>query len=66
MEVILAGYMLRGEFRRRARRLPAGSQVLQYSRTKTANLALPVKDLYPLDDLFGRARAWAARNQGPF
>jgi hypothetical protein len=66
MEVILAGYMLRGEFRHRARRLPAGSRVLQYARTKTANLALPVKELYPLDDLFGRAKAWANRYQAPF
>lgn len=51
MEIILAGYMPRGEFRHRAHLLPAGSQVLQYPRTRTANYALPVADLYPLKDL---------------
>lgn len=59
MEVILAGYMARGEFRRRGQRLPAGSRVLQYDRTRTPNLALPIKDLHPLSDLLARTRTWS-------
>jgi hypothetical protein len=58
MEVILAGYLPRGEFRRRATLLPAGSRVLQYARTRTKNLALPVGELRPLSDLFERVQKW--------
>lgn len=58
MEIVLAGYMLRGEFLRRSQQLPAGSRVLQYARTRTANLSLPVEELHPLEDLFESARRW--------
>lgn len=59
MEICLAGYLTRREFLRRARLLPAGSRVLQYARTRTPNLAVPVGELRPLADLFGRVQAWA-------
>ena len=59
MEVILFGYLTYAEFRRRARRLPEGSQVLQYSRTRTENMALPMGELKPVTDLFTRVRNWA-------
>lgn len=62
MEITLAGYITRGEFRRRARRIPAGGQVFQYPRTRTDNLAVPIASLHPLSDLFARARAWASAN----
>ncbi|HEX9030187.1 MAG TPA: hypothetical protein VF823_13495, partial [Anaerolineales bacterium] len=58
MEIVLAGFMLRGEFLRRAQRLPAGSRVLQYARTRTPNLSLPVAELHPLEELFDNARRW--------
>ena len=58
MEIILAGYMTRGEFRRRARDLPANSRVLQYPRTRTHNGFLPVRRLRPLAGLFERAKEW--------
>jgi len=59
MEIILAGYMTRGEFRRQARHIPGGSRVFQYPRTRTDNMAVPVSNLYPLSDLFVRAQNWA-------
>ena len=59
MEVIFTGYITRGEFRKNAERLPAGSRVFQYSRTRTENFTLPVRELSPLKELFARAGAWA-------
>jgi hypothetical protein len=58
MEIILAGYITRGEFRSRARLLPAGSRVQQYTRTRTDNLHLPVAELHPLGDLLQRVKEW--------
>ncbi len=58
MEIILAGYMRRGEFRKKAMHLPAGSRVFQYPRTSTANWALPIKKLHPLSSLFEHAKNW--------
>lgn len=60
MEITLTGYITRGEFRRRARHLPAGSATFQYAHTQTDNLYLPMSDLHPLPDLFIRAQNWAA------
>ena len=62
LEIILAGYITRGEFRRRARHLPSGSRVFQYAHTQTENLFLPVSELHPLSDLFLRAQNWASQN----
>jgi hypothetical protein len=59
MQIILAGYMTRGEFRRRARPLPAGSRVLQYPRTRTENMSLPIGELRPLGDLLERVKEWS-------
>jgi hypothetical protein len=64
MEIILAGYITRGEFRRRARRLPAGSPTFQYAHTQTDNMFVPVSELHPLPDLFVRARNWAGQAGG--
>ncbi len=60
MEIIFTGYMTRGEFRRRATPLPAGSHVFQYPRTSTSNFALPIRDLYPISGLFQQAKAWVS------
>jgi hypothetical protein len=57
MEIILAGYMTRGEFRHQADRLPKGSRVFQYPRTSTDNLAMPIRELKPLPELFRKAKA---------
>lgn len=64
MEIILAGYMTRGEFRRRAKRLPAGSRVFQYPRTRTDNWSVPVADLHAIPDLFVRAQNWRHQQAG--
>jgi hypothetical protein len=59
MDVILGGYITRGEFRRKAARLPAGSRVFQYTHTRTENFALPIQQLKPLNELFSHALQWA-------
>lgn len=58
MDLILAGYIPRGEFLRHARLLPTGSRVLQYNHTRTSNLFLPLVEIYPLYKLFKSARMW--------
>jgi hypothetical protein len=59
MELLLAGYIARDEFSRRASFIQAGSRVFQYDQTHVKNLAVPVSDLKPLADLFGRVKAWS-------
>jgi hypothetical protein len=58
MQIIFTGYITRGNFLQTAIRIPAGSRVFQYSKTRTDNLALPISNLYPLRDLFERVQAW--------
>jgi hypothetical protein len=61
MEVVLAGYLRRGDYHREAEILPPGSRVLQYARTRTRNLALPVASLRPIAELFERVQRWEER-----
>jgi len=63
MEVLLAGYLTREEFNRRAKPIQAGARVFQYDKTRTKNLGVPVSDLKPLSDLFERVREWGAANR---
>lgn len=64
-DVLLAGYMAREEFSRRASFIQAGTRVFQYDQTHVKNLAVPVSDLKPLSELFERVKTWAqAANQG--
>jgi hypothetical protein len=56
LSILLAGYITREEFRRRARFLPAGSKTFQYASTRTKNLDLRVDELHPLGELFERLR----------
>lgn len=51
LEIFLAGWMTKAEFRARSQKLPKGSRVKQYPRTQTENRALPVKELRPIDEL---------------
>jgi hypothetical protein len=62
MDIILTGFISRGEFRQRAKLLPPNSRTFQYDRTKTKNLALPVSELSLLPDLFARVREWKSEN----
>jgi hypothetical protein len=57
MEIILAGYMTRNEFRQKAHRLPPRSRVWQYAFTQTENFMLPVTELHPLTKLFESLKA---------
>lgn len=61
MEIFLAGYISRTEFRKRAKPIPVDSKVFQYAHTKTKNLAVPVAGLKPMRDLFARVKEWAEK-----
>jgi len=50
-KILFLGWMRHFEFRNRAKTVPAGSRVFQFSRTQTANLAVPIAELKPLDQL---------------
>ena len=56
LNVLLAGYITREEFSRRASFIQTGSRVFQYDHTQVKNLAVPVSDLRPLSELFERVR----------
>ena len=58
MDIYLAGWISRSEFRSRASLIPEGSQVFQSDRTHTKNLALSISELKPLSELFERVREW--------
>ena len=63
LEIWLAGYISEQDFRRKASASYAGSRVFQYSQTQTRSLTIPVSDLYPLEDLFGRVKKWEAQKK---
>jgi hypothetical protein len=56
--VLLAGFITRAEFKQHASPIHPGARVFQYDRTRTKNMAVPVSDLKPLSELFGRVKAW--------
>ena len=56
IDIFLAGWITREEFRRRASLIHEGSRVFQYDQTRTKNLAVPVSDLRPMSELFERIR----------
>ena len=60
MDILLAGWLTRGEFNRLAQPIREGARVFQYDRTRTKNLAVPVSDLKPLPELFERVKEWTS------
>jgi hypothetical protein len=58
MDILLAGWLTRAEFNRRANPIQEGARVFQYDKTRTKNLAVPVHDLKPISDLLERAKEW--------
>ena len=56
MDVLLAGYITRDEFSRRASFIQTGSRVFQYNATHVKNLAVPMSDLKPLSELFEQVK----------
>jgi hypothetical protein len=58
LDVLLAGWLTRGEFNRNASSILPGARVFQYDQTRTKNLAVAVSDLRPLSELFERVKDW--------
>jgi hypothetical protein len=58
MEILLAGYMPRGEFGDKAAQVTPGTKVFQYNRTRAKNLAVPVKELKPIGELLEKVKRW--------
>lgn len=58
MDILLAGWLTREEFNRRASPLQEGARVFQYERTRTKNLSVPVHDLKPIPELLERVLEW--------
>jgi hypothetical protein len=58
MDIYLAGWIPREEFRRRADLIREGTRVFQFEQTRTKNLAVPVRDLHPLGALFEKVKEW--------
>jgi len=58
MDIYLTGWIPREEFRRRADLIREGTRVFQFEQTRTKNLAVPIRDLHPLGDLFERVKEW--------
>lgn len=56
IDILLAGYLKREEFNRRASFLREGVRVFQYDRTRTKNLAVNVCDLRPVLELLEHAK----------
>ena len=59
MDILLAGWLTREEFSRRAQPIREGARVFQYDRTRTKNLAVPISELKPLSNLFERVKEWS-------
>ncbi len=58
MEILLAGFITREEFNRKAKPVPEGARVFQYEKTRAKNLAVPIAELKPISELFERAKEW--------
>lgn len=56
MDILLAGFLTREEFNRKAKPVPEGARVFQYEKTRTKNLAVAVSELKPLSELFERTK----------
>jgi len=58
LDILLAGFLTRGEFNERASFLHEGARVFQYDRMPTKSLSVSVSELKPLSELFERVKAW--------
>lgn len=64
MDILLAGYLTRAEFRQGARFVREGVRVFQYEHTRTKNLAVDICNLKPLSELFERVKEWSDEREG--
>lgn len=60
MEIWLVGWLTYEQFRAKASMLAAGASTLQYARTRTKNLAVPMSALQPIQPLLARLREQGA------
>ncbi|MCC7358507.1 MAG: hypothetical protein IT317_03470 [Anaerolineales bacterium] len=60
LEVFIAGWLTKAEFRERSRRLPRGAAVWQYPKTQTDNRAVAVAQLRPIGELAALVKRGAA------
>jgi hypothetical protein len=58
MDILLAGWLTREEFNRRANPVQEGARVFQYEKTRTKNLAVPVSELKPVANLLEHVKEW--------
>lgn len=63
MDIYLAGYISRGEFRQHAKLIAPNSRVFQYDHTKTKNLAVDISSLNSMQDLFARVHEWESQRR---
>lgn len=61
MDIIMAGFMTHGEFRRKARPVPSSRQVRQPSKTSSRNMAITISSLRTMKDLFNSVEKWSAQ-----
>lgn len=59
MRIVLVGYLPGEIFAQRSKRLTSGRSVFGGRRTQIENLALSVRELRPLKELFTQVKAWA-------
>jgi hypothetical protein len=60
MEILLAGWLTRENYRRKAVVLNPGMRTMLSDRRREKNLLVPVEDLNPLAPLLSKVKAWAA------
>ncbi len=58
IQITFTGFMTRGEYLAQACNHPINNQVQKYLHIGTDDLSIPVSNLYPLQDLFIRAKLW--------
>ncbi|MCH7663712.1 MAG: hypothetical protein IH859_07575 [Chloroflexi bacterium] len=62
MEIILLGYIQGAELLSSGERVPVGSHTLQAPHgTRNEYVGIPIRELHSMEDLFTRARKWAAQ-----
>jgi len=59
LDITLVGWLTRAEFNQRATPLQEGARVFQYDKTRTKNLAVPVRELKPITELLERVTEWS-------
>ncbi|MBI3762392.1 MAG: hypothetical protein HY260_11100 [Chloroflexi bacterium] len=58
LQIYVAGWLTKNEFRRKSKRLRPGSEVKQYRHTSTDNWAVAVRELRPMEELIEAAKKW--------